>query len=319
MQRASFSIGTLSFVLAAVCFSAFSTDAYAAPPWSDPHDKPGKGQGPNKPPTIEGAPSPTAEVDQYYAFQPTASDRDGDDLTFSISNKPVWAAFDTSNGFLSGFPAAENAGTATNDITISVSDGWHTASLAPFSIAVGDAPNAPPTIGGTPPAEVIATESYSFTPTASDPDQDVLMFSVENRPGWASFDTASGRLYGTPGDANVGIYDGIRIAVSDGTATDSTGAFAITVVQTTTGSVTLSWAAPTQNTDGTPLTDLAGYRIYYGLAPGQYDQTLEINGAGVLSTVIDNLTQGTWYFAATAFTTSGVESDLSSEVQKSVL
>ncbi|HZD53113.1 MAG TPA: fibronectin type III domain-containing protein [Woeseiaceae bacterium] len=89
-------------------------------------------------------------------------------------------------------------------------------------------------------------------------------------------------------------------------------------MQTTNGSVTLSWSAPTQNSDGTPLTDLAGYRIYYGTAPSQYDRQVEINGAGVLSAVIDNLTQGTWYFAATAFTTGGLESDLSTEVQQSV-
>lgn len=317
MQPATLPVTLLSFVLVALCLPYVQTDAYAAPPWGT-GDKPSKGKR-NKPPTITGTPSTSAEVEQYYSFQPAATDRDGDALTFSISNRPGWAAFDTAGGFLSGYPAADDAGSVTQDIVISVSDARHTVALAPFSITVGDdGQNAPPVIGGSPPGEVLATEPYSFTPSASDPDQDVLRFSGINLPDWASFDASSGQLYGTPDEGHVGTYENIRITVTDGMASDSTDPFAITVVQTAAGSVTLSWVAPTHNTDGSLLTDLAGYRIYYGTTPGSYDRRLEIVGAGVLTAVIEDLTPGTWHFAATAFTRSGSESDLSGEARYSL-
>ena len=293
-------------------------EAFAAPPtWAKGGDS--RKNKRNEAPVIEGTPSTVAEVEQYYSFQASASDREGDALTFSISNKPTWAAFDTARGFLSGYPAYGDAGGVTNNIVISVSDGQNKASLAPFSISVGAAPpNSPPVIGGTPGSEVIATETYAFKPSASDADGDPLTFSVANKPSWASFNSGTGRLYGTPASADVGLYENIRISVTDGVASASTASFAVAVIETTTGTATLTWLAPEANADGSALTDLAGYRIYYGNVSGQYDRQLDISGAGTMSAVIDNLSQGSWYFAATALNSSGLESALSNEVQKTV-
>lgn len=89
----------------------------------------------NRAPRIDGAPATSAMVTTAYRFAPTASDPDGDSLSFTIENKPSWAAFDSSNGLLSGVPAEANAGTFS-DIRIHVSDGSLTTSLAPFTIAV---------------------------------------------------------------------------------------------------------------------------------------------------------------------------------------
>jgi hypothetical protein len=295
----------------------FHSAAFAAPPWADSDEgKPGNGGKPNRPPTIEGTPSSSAEVDVYYAFQPSASDKDGDPLTFSIRNKPSWAAFDTADGFLSGFPSEADAGSVTSDIVISVTDGEHTASLSSFSISVGDAVNSPPVISGTPDPEAMVSEQYDFAPSASDPDGDPLTFSVANQPAWASFDTASGRLYGTPEAGDLGVYEAIRISVTDGTGTDAIEDFSITVVDTTTGTTTLSWTAPTENEDGSALTDLGGYRIYYGTASREYSSELAVQDAGVTTAVIENLSPGTWYFAATALNGDGLESSLSNEVQR---
>ena len=311
MQSIHWAARKCCFIVLAASFFFAQADALAAPPA-------GKGK-PNRPPTIQGTPSTVAGVEQYYAFQATAKDRDGDALKFTISNKPVWAAFDTARGFLSGYPANTDAGRVTSNIVISVSDGKSSASLSPFSITVGaGTANSPPVISGSPAKEVIATELYSFKPTATDADNDTLLFSVANRPSWAVFSTTTGRLYGTPGTADVGLYENIRIRVTDGIANAYTGDFSIAVVQTTNGAVTLSWLAPDANSDGTPLTNLAGYRIYYGNATGRYDHQLEITGAGTMSAVIGNLTQGSWYFAATALNSTGLESALSNEVQKVV-
>lgn len=76
--------------------------------------------------------------------------------------------------------------------------------------------------------------------------------------------------------------------------------------------VILTWEAPTTNADGTPLTDLAGYKIYYG--PGSENYTYSVNNGNTTGTSISNITAGTWCFAVKAYDTFGNESDFSDEV-----
>lgn len=180
------------------------------------------------------------------------------------------------------------------------------------------ATNGKPTITGMPRGEVKAGEPYSFQPTASDPDGDVLSFSIENRPPWAEFDPTTGRLHGTPGQGDVGSHEGIRIVVSDGTLGASTSQFAINVTQIGLGTATLSWTPPTQNADGSTLVNLAGYRIYYGQSPSQLSESIVIDSAGLSTYVVENLSPATWYFSMTAVNSSGVESERSATVSKQV-
>jgi len=83
-----------------------------------------------------------------------------------------------------------------------------------------------------------------------------------------------------------------------------------------TGVLSLSWTAPTSNTDGTQLTDLAGYKIYYGPSSGNYSTNIDVGN--VTSYTVDNLTAGTYYIAITAYNTAGIESTFSNEVSKSL-
>jgi len=114
------------------------------------------------------------------------------------------------------------------------------------------------------------------------------------------------------------VYDNITISVSDGQMDDSLPAFAITVAQVGTSSVTLSWTAPTQNEDGTPLMDLAAYKIYYGLSEGNYPNRIHIDNPGITTYVVDNLTPSTYFFVSTAINSSGMESDFSNVAIKAV-
>jgi len=82
------------------------------------------------------------------------------------------------------------------------------------------------------------------------------------------------------------------------------------------GNATLSWDAPTANADGTPLTDLAGYKIYYGTSPGVYSAIVDAGNSTTY--VVKNLTRGTYYFTVTAYNTSGNESSFSGEVRKTI-
>jgi hypothetical protein len=85
-----------------------------------------------------------------------------------------------------------------------------------------------------------------------------------------------------------------------------------------TGNVTINWNPPTQNTDGTPLTNLAGFKIHYGSASQKYTQTITVNNPGLVTYVVANLPAGTYYFAVTAYSATGTESPLSSEVSTKV-
>jgi len=83
------------------------------------------------------------------------------------------------------------------------------------------------------------------------------------------------------------------------------------------GVAKLSWNAPTTNGDGTPLSDLAGYRVYYGTSSGNYSQN--IDAGNVTTYTVANLTDGlTYYFATTAYDAGGNESGYSNEVIKTV-
>ncbi|MGH8241593.1 MAG: Ig domain-containing protein, partial [Steroidobacteraceae bacterium] len=89
--------------------------------------------------------------------------------------------------------------------------------------------NSAPEITGTPAPAVTAGQLYSFTPQASDADDDFLEFTIENKPMWATFSAETGALTGTPADANVGDTAEITISVTDGRDTRSVGPFVISV------------------------------------------------------------------------------------------
>lgn len=270
----------------------------------------------NRAPTISGTPGTKATVSQAYSFTPTASDPDGQALTFSIANKPAWASFSASNGRLSGTPGTSHVG-VTSGIVISVSDGLASRSLAAFSIEVA-ADNRAPTISGTPPTTAREGQAYSFTPVASDPDGDTLSFSIANKPSWATFSTSTGALTGTPPAGSAGTYGSVTITVSDGTASASLGAFTITVQQASNGSVTLTWQAPDARTDGSALSNLAGYRIRYGTTAGSYPNVITLDNPGLTTYVVEDLPSATYYFVMSAFDSAGVESANTNPVSKTI-
>jgi hypothetical protein len=234
-------------------------------------------------------------------------------LTFAIVNKPAWATFSSQTGKLAGTPTTSNIGTQA-DIRISATDKVATALLPEFSIRVVAATGADkPVISGAPPTSVTAGSTYKFQPTAKDPDGKTLSFSVQNKPAWASFSIASGLLDGTPTSTQVGNYGNIIISTSNGQYSSSLPGFnvAVTTTQPATGNATVNWVPPTENTNGSALTDLAGIRIYYGTSPSSLSKMVQVASPTATSYTIGNLAAGTWYFGGVAYTTSGVQSAMS--------
>ena len=138
-------------------------------------------------------------------------------------------------------------------------------------------------------------------------------------PTWARLSQTTGQLSGTPGPNDVGTTEGIVITVSDGTGYASLPAFTLVVQPNTSGTALVSWMPPTQRTDGSPLSNLAGYRLYYGTRADALTQTINLSNSGLSSYMIEGLSTGTWYFAVVACDSVGNDSAQSNLVSKTIL
>jgi hypothetical protein len=182
---------------------------------------------------------------------------------------------------------------------------------------------APLALQGSPPTHVTAGTRYSFQPSVS-PSTAGVTFSITHKPAWASFNAGTGALSGTPTVGNEGMTASIQITASDGSSTASIGPFAIAVeapggsAPPPTGSATLTWVAPTVNTDGSILNNLVGYRIYYGTSADDMSQEIDVAGATSTSYVVDGLYPGTYYFAVSAYSSAGTESHDSNVASKTI-
>ena len=104
---------------------------------------------------------------------------------------------------------------------------------------------------------------------------------------------------------------GASTGTGTGTGTGST-------TPATIGSATVTWVAPSQNADGSPLTNLAGFHVYYGSDANVLSALQDVPHSGVSSTVVANLKTGTYFFAVSAYTADGAESELSTVVSKQI-
>ena len=273
----------------------------------------------NNVPQIVGTPTTTARVDQAYLFEPSASDADGDTLTFRIENQPEWATFSSSTGRLEGTPPG-TAKPVYSRILISVSDGKAFSDLPAFDLTVLGLPasNTAPTIGGTPAASVVAGNSYEFLPQVSDPDGQTLTFSISGKPAWASFSTSTGRLSGTPTSVQVGSYSGIVISVSDGTASASLPSFAINVVAanqspvisgtpatSVTAGLAYSFTPTASDPDGQTLTfSISGKPAWasFSTSTGRLSGTPTAAQVGSYSGIVISVSDGTASVSVPSFT-----------------
>jgi hypothetical protein len=88
--------------------------------------------------------------------------------------------------------------------------------------------------------------------------------------------------------------------------------------QSSTGSAVLNWDPVTQDTSGNALTDLAGYKIHYGTSAEGMDTVEVLSDPSQTTYTVQGLSPGTWYFAASAYTTDGTESALSDVASKTI-
>nr|WP_259578709.1 Ig-like domain-containing protein [Shewanella baltica] len=165
----------------------------------------------------------------------------------------------TVTGLANGSPYTFSV-VATNAI------GSSSASVASNSVT----PNGAPFISGTPTLSVNQDASYQFTPTASDSVGDVLSFSIANKPAWATFNTTTGTLSGTPSNQDVGVTNGIIISVSDGALSASLPAFNLSVVN-------INDAPTISSTAITAATQDAAYSYTFAASDTDVGDTLTLS------------------------------------------
>jgi hypothetical protein len=208
-----------------------------------------------------------------------------------------------------------------NGVGVSPASNSTTATAAAVPSTPTPPATAPVALTGTPAASITAGQNYVFQPTVSG-GSGAVSFQIQGKPSWAAFNATTGALTGTPAVTNEGTSAGITISASSGSASASIGPFAIVVnappASPATGAATLSWTVPTVNTDGTPLTNLAGYHIYYGTSAGAWTSTITVLEATETSYVVSGLAPGTYYFAVVAFNTAGDDSPQSNVGSKTI-
>jgi hypothetical protein len=197
-------------------------------------------------------------------------------------------------------------------LALSACGGTGGVSTTASSAQVGSG-NSGSRLQGRPATAVSVGQRYSFQPVSVSGTGGTLTFSASNLPGWLSIDSRTGRLSGTPTAGDIATYTGLVIVASDGSAT---APFSITVLAAGSGTASLSWTAPSSNSDGSTLTDLAGFVVLYGNSPADLSRSISITNPSISTYVVESLTPGTWFFAVQAVNAMGARSESSETASK---
>jgi len=157
----------------------------------------------NDAPVITSTAVTTANEEFDYGYEVTATDIDGDELTFSLDEAPLGMVIDPSTGWLYWFP--DNASTfMSNPVTVRVTDAGGASGTQTFAITVANE-NDPPAIISSPPNRAFAGYAYEHTVVAEDPDPlDSVLYSFTMAPAGASIDPVSGVVSWLPAANEIG-------------------------------------------------------------------------------------------------------------------
>ena len=187
---------------------------------------------PNQPPYFTSVPVDDGRVGAAYSYPATASDPDGDALTFSVLSGPKGLTIDPSSGSVTWTPSADQTG--NDSVTLQVDDGNGGTAKQTFTIDVQpEAGNHPPVIISTPVTTAIAYQNgvsvpYTYLVQAVDPDGDPLTYSLTTAPGGMTINATTGQVtwqyVQSLGPNNV------MVQVTDGRGGEDTQSYVLTVV-----------------------------------------------------------------------------------------
>ena len=175
----------------------------------------------NKPPVFTATPAQTVVAGNQLKFTVTASDPEGQALTYSASNLPQGATFDAATRSFTWTPSTSQTGSF--QANFSVSDGKASASQTVAITVTAPAANQPPVF--TPIADISATvgQLTQVTVKATDPEGKAVTLSATGLPTGATFNAATGAFSWTPSTAQASTSGTINFTASDGSASSQLG------------------------------------------------------------------------------------------------
>jgi hypothetical protein len=268
-------------------------------------------------PSVAAAPTFSPSPGTYSAAQSvTISDSTQQAVIYYTTNGATPTT--SSAQYTKGTPLQVSATETLKAIAIAAG---YTSSAVTGGTYTISAATTPPTvkISGTPSTSAEVGQFYSFTPTVVASTGSVLTYTIQNKPSWAQFSSTTGTLSGTPTAA--GTTSNIVESVSDGPVSAALPAYSIDVaapVTSSTGTATLSWSQPVDNTNGTPLTNLAGYVVRYGTSTSALNTQISVTSASTTSLEISNLSPAVWYFEVAAVNAQNLMSQFSAPVSHTI-
>jgi hypothetical protein len=172
----------------------------------------------NYPPVLNTIGNKTVNPEETLQFTISATDPNGDVLTYSATNLPTGATFNTTTRTFSWTPTSSQVGTYPN-VRFTVSDGTLT-DYENITITVNSSGNSPPVLASIGDQLVNTGQTLQFTVSATDADDDALTYSATNLPQGATFNTTTRTFSWTPTSSQSGTYSNVHFEVSDGTLTD---------------------------------------------------------------------------------------------------
>lgn len=193
---------------------------------------------------ISGTPSASVVESNAYSFTPSISTPANGTAVFSISNKPSWAAFNTSNGALTGTPSNSHVGVFSN-ITITATDDLGDSSIGPFSITVSAAGNQAPVLLDQTKSSLAFSSNVAFTVTASDADSaaSTYVYNVVSNASHGTIvitDHETSAFEYQPSSVTGINGDSFTLELSDGSATSATATVTLSFSDASAPALTLS-------------------------------------------------------------------------------
>ncbi len=199
----------------------------------------------NRDPQITSTPPAAARVGQTFGYLVTATDPDGDDLTFGLLEAPTGMTIDPVSGLITWTPADGQQGSQTIEVQVAdrpEADPNRAVDTQSFTVHVADPqPNEPPVITSTPLFDAVADRLYAYQVIAADPNGDFVTFELTESPAGMAIDEQSGQITWTPvegqpdlepvEDANFDVLGAANVTVTanDGRGGSDTQAFQILV------------------------------------------------------------------------------------------
>lgn len=256
--------------------------------------------------TVGESPTPSTPSVSLSADPSFVEMNDTTQLTWSSSNATTCVASGAWSGE-KGTSGEEITGQLTADSTFILEcAGTGSTVSATTTVVISIPPGDPSVTLSAAPTHVAMNESTKLSWSSRNVD------TCTASGAWSGDKGVSGQEASVALDAD----STFTLTCQDGTGASVNASVDVTVGAVNTGTATLRWTPPTKNTDGSDLTDLRGYVIYYGTTSGNYTEVLPVNDNTIDSYVVEDLAAGTWYFAVSAVDTSGNESVPSNEANK---